>query len=80
MTDASNLSKDNQVLGAGDRRRVNNLGSRRWHTDGSYKRCSGKYLLLSCHSVIEDGGQTQFADMGAGYDALPEKLKQLVEG
>jgi alpha-ketoglutarate-dependent 2,4-dichlorophenoxyacetate dioxygenase len=80
MTDASNLSEDSQVLGAGDRRRVNNLGSRRWHTDGSYKRLSGKYSLLSCHSVVSDGGQTQFADMRAGYDALPEKMKALVEG
>jgi alpha-ketoglutarate-dependent 2,4-dichlorophenoxyacetate dioxygenase len=80
MTDASNLGEDSQVLGVGDRRRVNNLGSRRWHTDGSYKRLSGKYSLLSCHSTVADGGQTQFADMRAGYDALPEKMKQLVEG
>jgi alpha-ketoglutarate-dependent 2,4-dichlorophenoxyacetate dioxygenase len=80
MTDASNLGEDSKVLGAGDRRRVNNLGSRRWHTDGSYKLLSGKYSLLSCHSTVDDGGQTQFADMRAGYDALPEKLRQLVEG
>ena len=80
MTDASNLGEDSQVLGAGDRRRVNNLGSRRWHTDGSYKRLSGMYSLLSCHSVVADGGQTQLADMRAGYDALPQKMKQLVEG
>ncbi len=79
MTDASNLGEDSQVLGAGDRRRVNNLGSRRWHTDGSYKRYSGKYSLLSCHSVVADGGQTQLADMRSGYDALPEAMKQLVE-
>jgi alpha-ketoglutarate-dependent 2,4-dichlorophenoxyacetate dioxygenase len=80
MTDASNLSEDSQVLGAGDRRRMNNLGSRRWHTDGSYKRLSGKYSLLSCHSEVSNGGQTQFADMRAGYDALPDKMKQLIEG
>jgi alpha-ketoglutarate-dependent 2,4-dichlorophenoxyacetate dioxygenase len=80
MTDASNLGEDSEVLGVGDRRRVNNLGSRRWHTDGSYKRYSGKYSLLACHSVVTDGGQTQLADMRAGYDALPEQMKQLVEG
>ena len=80
MTDASNLSEDNTVLGAGDRRRVNNLGSRRWHTDGSYKRLSGRYSLLSCHSVVSDGGQTQLADMRAGYDTLPDKMKQLIDG
>ena len=80
MTDASNLSETSEVLEAGDRRRMNNLGSRRWHTDGSYKKYSGKYSLLACHSTIVDGGQTQLADMRAGYDALPEKMKQLVEG
>lgn len=80
MTDASNLSEDSQVLGAGDRRRMNNLGSRRWHTDGSYKRLSGKYSLLSAHAVASIGGETQFADMRAGYDALPDKLKDLIEG
>jgi alpha-ketoglutarate-dependent 2,4-dichlorophenoxyacetate dioxygenase len=80
MTDASNLGEDSQVLGAGDRRRMNNLGSRRWHTDGSYKRLSGKYSLLSAHSVATHGGETQFADMRGGYDALPDKLKELVEG
>ena len=63
---------------AGDRRRVNNLGSRRWHTDGSYKRLSGKYSLLSCHSVVEHGGQTQFADMRTGYDLLPARLQELI--
>lgn len=80
MVDASNLSETSEVLEAGDRRRVNNLGSRRWHTDGSYKRLSGKYSLLSCHTVVSDGGETQFADMRGGYDALPEKMKELVEG
>jgi alpha-ketoglutarate-dependent 2,4-dichlorophenoxyacetate dioxygenase len=79
MTDASNLSEDHQVLGAGDRRRMNNLGSRRWHTDGSYKALSGKYSLLHCHVEIADGGQTQFADMRGGYDALPERMKQLID-
>jgi alpha-ketoglutarate-dependent 2,4-dichlorophenoxyacetate dioxygenase len=30
--------------------------------------------------VVADGGQTQLADMRAGYDTLPAKMKQLVEG
>lgn len=80
LTDASNLGENNEVLEAGDRRRMNNLGSRRWHTDGSYKRFSGKYSLLSARAVASCGGETQFADMRAGYDALPPQLKALVEG
>ena len=80
MTDASNLSEDNQVLGAGDRRRMNNLGSRRWHTDGSFKKYPVKYSLLAARSVVRHGGETQFADMRAAYDALPEDLRQRVDG
>jgi alpha-ketoglutarate-dependent 2,4-dichlorophenoxyacetate dioxygenase len=78
MTDSSNLGKDNQPLQPGDRRRMNNLGSRRWHTDGSFRRVPGKYSLLSGRVIPTSGGQTQFADMRAGYDALPADLKTVV--
>lgn len=79
MTDASNLAKGDRPLEAGDRRRMNNLGSRRWHTDGSFNRVPVKYSFLSGRVVATNGGETQFADMRAGYDALPEDLRQTVE-
>jgi alpha-ketoglutarate-dependent 2,4-dichlorophenoxyacetate dioxygenase len=79
MTDSSNLGKDNQPLQPGDRRRMNNLGSRRWHTDGSFRRVPGKYSLLSGRVIPSSGGETQFADMRAGYDALPEGLKATID-
>ena len=79
MTDASNLAKGDKPLDPGDRRRMNNLGSRRWHTDGSFNRIPVKYSFLSGRVVASKGGETQFADMRAGYDALPEELRQTVE-
>jgi alpha-ketoglutarate-dependent 2,4-dichlorophenoxyacetate dioxygenase len=79
MTDASNISADNQVLEAGDTRRMNNLGSRRWHTDGSFNRVPVKYSLLSGRVVAERGGETQLADMRAAYDGLPDNLKTMIE-
>lgn len=79
MTDASNLARGDKPLDAGDRRRMNNLGSRRWHTDGSFNRVPVKYSFLSGRVVATSGGETQFADMRAGYDALPEELRQMVE-
>ena len=80
MTDASNLSKDNAAFGAGDRRRMNNLGSRRWHTDGSFGRIPVMYSILSGRAVAGRGGDTQFADMRAAYDALPDDLKERIDG
>ena len=80
MTDASNLGKDNQTYGAGDARRMNNLGSRRWHTDGSFKMRPVKYSLLAARTVTRQGGETQYADMRGAYDALPDDLKARIDG
>lgn len=80
MTDASNMSKDNRTFAAGDARRMSNLGSRRWHTDGSFKERPVKYSLLAARSVVSHGGETQFADMRGAYDALPDGLKLSIDG
>jgi len=78
MTDSSNLGKDNQPFDAGDKRRMNNLGSRRWHTDQSFKMRPVKYSLLCARTVAKQGGETQFADMRGAYDALPGGLKERI--
>src|SRR5262249_37484737 len=39
----------------------------------------GKYSMLSARRVAEMGGQTEFADMRAAYDALPEPMKIMIE-
>ncbi len=75
MTDSSNIGKDSRTFGAGDARRMNNLGSRRWHTDQSFKPRPVKYSLLCARTVAREGGETQFADMRAAYDALPDELR-----
>ena len=80
MTDAGNIGNDARTYGAGDARRMNNLGSRRWHTDQSFKMRPVKYSLLHARTVAKQGGETQFADMRGAYDALPEDLKERVEG
>lgn len=79
MTDASNLTKGDKTLEIGDQRRMNNLGSRRWHTDGSYNVVPVKYSFLSGRVVAARGGETQFADMRAGYDALSDDYREMIE-
>jgi alpha-ketoglutarate-dependent 2,4-dichlorophenoxyacetate dioxygenase len=80
MTDAGNLGKDNKTFGPGDARRMANLGSRRWHTDGSFKMRPVKYSLLAARTVTRQGGETQYADMRGAYDALPDDLKERIDG
>ncbi|NPT38734.1 TauD/TfdA dioxygenase family protein [Paraburkholderia xenovorans] len=80
INDISNLSKENQTYRPGDRRRMNNLTSRRWHSDASYLPLPARYSFLLSYIVPAVGGQTQFADMRAAYDKLPDHLRKVVEG
>lgn len=80
VADISNLDEEGGILATGDRRRMNSLGNRLWHTDYTFKETPGKYSLLSARVVPADGGETQFADMRAAYDALPDAMKTRLEG
>ena len=75
FADVSNLDTDNSILARDNRRRLYGLGNRLWHSDSSFKPIPAKYSLLSGRVVVEEGGQTEFADMRAAYDALDDDLK-----
>jgi alpha-ketoglutarate-dependent 2,4-dichlorophenoxyacetate dioxygenase len=75
FADVSNLDTDNSILARDNRRRLYGLGNRLWHSDSSFKLIPAKYSLLSGRVVVEEGGQTEFADMRAAYDALDDDLK-----
>lgn len=80
MNDISNLSKDNTVLPRDNRQRLFNLGNRLWHSDSSYRAIPAKYSLLSGREVPSNGGgNTEFSDMRAAYDALDEANKVEIE-
>ena len=79
MADVSNLDKDGKPLARDDRRRMFNLGNQIWHSDSSFRATPAKYSLLSGRRVSTDGGDTEFADMRAAYDALDERTKREVE-
>jgi alpha-ketoglutarate-dependent 2,4-dichlorophenoxyacetate dioxygenase len=79
MNDLSNLGLDNKPLPRDDRRRMFNLGNRLWHSDSSFRAIPAKYSLLSAKTVVERGGNTEFADMRAAYDALDPETKAEIE-
>jgi alpha-ketoglutarate-dependent 2,4-dichlorophenoxyacetate dioxygenase len=79
MSDISNLDQQGNMLARDDRRRAFNLGNRLWHSDSSFKSVSAKYSLLSARIVPLAGGETEFADMRAAYDALDAATKAEVE-
>jgi alpha-ketoglutarate-dependent 2,4-dichlorophenoxyacetate dioxygenase len=79
MADVSNLGVDHKPLARDDRRRLFNLGNQLWHSDSSFRAIPAKYSLLSGRIVVERGGNTEFADMRAAYDALDDRTKAEIE-
>jgi alpha-ketoglutarate-dependent 2,4-dichlorophenoxyacetate dioxygenase len=80
FADVSNLDEHGNVAGRNHRRILSNMATRLWHTDSSYKSPAAKFSLLYCSAIPEWGGETEFADMRAAYDALPERLRGEAEG
>jgi alpha-ketoglutarate-dependent 2,4-dichlorophenoxyacetate dioxygenase len=80
FADVSNLDKENRPFGREDRRRLFAIGNRLWHSDSSFKATPAKYSILHAHKIPSKGGNTEFADMRAAYDALDDDLKLELEG
>jgi len=79
LTDISNLDENDRILDAADRRRMYSLGNRLWHSDSSFQSPPARYSMLSAKAVPDAGGETEYADMRAAYDALPAALKTQIE-
>ncbi|MDH3233430.1 MAG: TauD/TfdA family dioxygenase [Alphaproteobacteria bacterium] len=80
IADVSNLDAAGRILPATHRLREFQHGNRLWHTDSSFKEVPANASLLYIQSIPPVGGQTEFADMRAAYDALTEATKRKIEG
>ena len=73
--DISNVRPDGGLHAASDRKSISNFANQLWHSDSSFQRPAAKYSMLHAVVVPAKGGQTEYADLRAAYDALPEELK-----
>ena len=84
VADISNLDAEGRVLARDDRRNLFNIGNQLWHTDSSFKRIPAKCSLLSARELPSPGpmggGETEFADLRAAWDALPETRQRELDG
>ena len=51
-----------------------------WHTDHSYDQIPAMGSVLVARELPPHGGDTLWAHMGAAYDALPDDIKEQIEG
>ena len=79
LNDVSNLDKDGKPLAKDHRQHLFNLGNCLWHSDSSFRPIPAKFSLLSARVVNPKGGNTEFADMRAAYDALDDETKAEID-
>ena len=76
----SNVGKDGAVAKPDDKLGLFLKGNRSWHTDSSFKKVGAKASLLRAVEVPANGGDTEWADMRAAWDALDLATQQRLEG
>jgi alpha-ketoglutarate-dependent 2,4-dichlorophenoxyacetate dioxygenase len=80
ISDVSNLDHNNELLPAASRKRLSGLANRLWHTDSIFRHVPARASLLYARSVAPVGGHTEFADLRAAWDALPEATRRRIDG
>jgi alpha-ketoglutarate-dependent 2,4-dichlorophenoxyacetate dioxygenase len=79
LIDISNLTPQGEVAGRGHAKIVSNLANQLWHSDSSFQQPAASYSMLSAVVVPSSGGDTEFCDLRAAYDALPPDLRSEIE-
>ena len=80
LTPISNVDDEGEIVAADDRRRLYSLANRLWHTDASFQDPPGRYSMLHARVVPPVPADTQYVDTRAAYDALPDEMKDRLEG
>ena len=53
-------------------------GNEGWHTDSTYMPVSARASILSAQAVPAEGGETEWADMRAAFDALDQSTQERI--
>jgi alpha-ketoglutarate-dependent 2,4-dichlorophenoxyacetate dioxygenase len=79
LADISNLDAQGAIRERNDHRRLDALANQLWHSDASFRPIAGELSMLHAHVVPPTGGETEFADLRAAYDALDRATKMMIE-
>lgn len=79
VSDISNVDISGKIAAKDDRQAMMNIGNRIWHTDSSFMDYPWRYSMLYAVTAVFRGGETQWADLRAAYDALDYDDKSLIK-
>jgi len=80
LVDLANINDDDRIFDRSDEPHLFSLANQLWHTDSSFKTTPARYSMLSCREATRTGGETEFADLRAAYEALAPDVKATLEG
>ena len=80
LIDISNVGLDGRVVPRDGAKNLSNFANMLWHSDSSFQNPRAAYSMLSAVVLPAWGGATEFADLRAAYDALPERTKGEIAG
>lgn len=80
LADISNLDETGAIAARTHRRIVGNIANALWHSDSSFQKPAARYSMLHAIVVPPKGGETEYADLRAAYDALAADVKAEIDG
>ena len=75
VIDLANIDNEGQIYAAAHVRNVSLIANQMWHSDSSFKSPKARYSVLCGIDLPVIGGDTEFADQRAAYDALDDATK-----
>lgn len=80
LLDISNVDDEGKVAKRDSPKNLSSFANQLWHSDSSFMKPRAAYSLLHCVVKPSWGGNTEFADLRAAYDALDERTKKDLQG
>ena len=80
VDDVSNLNVDGEIAGTSSEKYMFALGNQLWHSDLSFRDVPAQASLLHAEEIALEGGETEFADLVAAYEALSSEMRTKIDG
>jgi alpha-ketoglutarate-dependent 2,4-dichlorophenoxyacetate dioxygenase len=79
LIDISNVDLNGELHRRDSPKNLSSFANQLWHSDSSFMSPKAAYSMLHALVIPSEGGNTEFCDLRAAYDALPLDLKEEIQ-